>query len=419
MEFTYEGLVRHGFGFYNPNHAAAFICALLPFVWLGFFSKAAWPKILACVASAALLAALAFTYSRTGLLVLALEMFAFLFFYGRRYAWAFLGVGVVFVVALLLARGQGRLVFDAAMGNRFDIWRGGLALFAANPWGVGLGNSGEIVSAFFLPEGVDVRTLVNSHLTLLCEWGVLAGILWCGAIIYALLRNFPRKEMPAPRFAAYVSFVGLLLSAGAASIFDWEVLFRPSRYEEFSAMNLAAAWVLFGLFLGLLAYLCAAKFSKKTFATALGAVLLLAVGLFALRPLFAQAPAVEAVSGALFVQSSPAPRTVVLFDDTYMLKSALKALKKLPSGLDGAIALRSWRHCDALPDIPAQRLILMGACSEFAPNALPGTSVILINPGEYLPTASGIEAVYIPPWDKRFDRLREYCAEKKIAIFDL
>ena len=38
MEFTYDGFVRWGFGFHNPNHAAAAICALLPFVW-GFAAQ--------------------------------------------------------------------------------------------------------------------------------------------------------------------------------------------------------------------------------------------------------------------------------------------------------------------------------------------------------------------------------------------
>ena len=33
MEFTYDGMVRWGFGFYNPNHAAALFAALLPFLW--------------------------------------------------------------------------------------------------------------------------------------------------------------------------------------------------------------------------------------------------------------------------------------------------------------------------------------------------------------------------------------------------
>jgi hypothetical protein len=32
MEFTYQGIVRQGFGFYNPNHAAALICAVMPLI---------------------------------------------------------------------------------------------------------------------------------------------------------------------------------------------------------------------------------------------------------------------------------------------------------------------------------------------------------------------------------------------------
>ncbi len=33
MEFTCGEWVRQGFGFANPNHAAAFLCAALPFCW--------------------------------------------------------------------------------------------------------------------------------------------------------------------------------------------------------------------------------------------------------------------------------------------------------------------------------------------------------------------------------------------------
>lgn len=55
MEFTYEGLVRYGFGFYNPNHAAAFICAILPFVWILLFQKACWQKILGSLLSVILI----------------------------------------------------------------------------------------------------------------------------------------------------------------------------------------------------------------------------------------------------------------------------------------------------------------------------------------------------------------------------
>ena len=77
MEFTYEGLVRYGFGFYNPNHAAAFICAILPFAWIAFLQKAYWQKILGSLLSVILIFALAFTYSRAGVLVFILEALAF------------------------------------------------------------------------------------------------------------------------------------------------------------------------------------------------------------------------------------------------------------------------------------------------------------------------------------------------------
>ena len=63
MEFTYDGLVRHAFGFQNPNHAAALFCLLLPWLWwvaVGWRSVAA--RIVAGAAALALLVMLALTY---------------------------------------------------------------------------------------------------------------------------------------------------------------------------------------------------------------------------------------------------------------------------------------------------------------------------------------------------------------------
>ena len=33
MDYVVGDIVRQGFGFANPNHAAAAICALFPFCW--------------------------------------------------------------------------------------------------------------------------------------------------------------------------------------------------------------------------------------------------------------------------------------------------------------------------------------------------------------------------------------------------
>lgn len=39
MEFTVGDSVRFGFGFANPNHAAAAVCALAPFLWGWWIGK--------------------------------------------------------------------------------------------------------------------------------------------------------------------------------------------------------------------------------------------------------------------------------------------------------------------------------------------------------------------------------------------
>ena len=79
MEFTYDGIVRQGFGFYNPNHAAALICALLPFCWAGLLR---WKHPAARAGFAAvtltLTIALALTFSRSGLLIFFVELLLFL-----------------------------------------------------------------------------------------------------------------------------------------------------------------------------------------------------------------------------------------------------------------------------------------------------------------------------------------------------
>ncbi len=81
LEFTVNGLVRQSFGFANPNHAAAAICALFPFCW--GWGGAAGVRALPCrcawrwagrIACVALCVMLAMTYSRTGTVLLIIEL---------------------------------------------------------------------------------------------------------------------------------------------------------------------------------------------------------------------------------------------------------------------------------------------------------------------------------------------------------
>ena len=63
--------LRFSFGFYNPNHAAALVCAIVPLCW--GWMRYVW---LGRVLFVLLCVMLALTQSRTGLIVLVLEMSA-------------------------------------------------------------------------------------------------------------------------------------------------------------------------------------------------------------------------------------------------------------------------------------------------------------------------------------------------------
>ena len=69
VDFAVGDIVRWGFGFANPNHAAAAICALFPFCW-GWRGRWRWAGRLIGIV---LCAMLAMTYSRTGVVVFAVE----------------------------------------------------------------------------------------------------------------------------------------------------------------------------------------------------------------------------------------------------------------------------------------------------------------------------------------------------------
>jgi hypothetical protein len=143
---------------------------VLPFLW-GWRHYA----VIGWLLSALLLVPLSLTYSRTGFAVASLEVAAWAVLSDRRKAAvAFLALGAV---AAVVSGAAMRFTPDAAAMNRLSIWWAGLKLSAMNPFGVGVGNSGLWVSSFML-DGIECRTLVNSHLTLLSEMGWIAGAAW-------------------------------------------------------------------------------------------------------------------------------------------------------------------------------------------------------------------------------------------------
>jgi hypothetical protein len=107
--------------------------------------------------------------------------------------------------------------------------------------GVGFGNSGEIASTFLLPDGITVRTLVNSHLTLLAEMGAIVGGAWLAFIAQALGVGWAMRR-------TWVAFAGLAVSAFSSSVFDWHVLFDFAEKGGYGGVNFVLAWGLFAAF---------------------------------------------------------------------------------------------------------------------------------------------------------------------------
>ena len=346
---------RMAFGFANPNHAAAMICAMMPFCWA--WRRARW---VGWLLSAALVVALAATQSRTGLLVAGAEAVAWWWIsrrgtahpecapYRRRGLWI-----VLALTGVVLWWMAPRMSLDGSILNRPRIWLAGLRLFAANPDGVGLGNSGAVASAFLLDGIPEIRTMISAHITLLAEFGWMVGWAWFAFIGLALcgVRESPRVG---------IAFAGLVLSGCSSTIFDWPVLFDLAEQGGLGMANWVLSWAMFVLFVGLGVWLIAGVGRRTRSVRPTVAVALAGAAVLGLRLVpVGNAPQVR--DG--YVIRGEAPRTLALYDESWKLKTVAQRVKGeavLPvrgvaafpreldwSGIDKVVLFgdcREWKH---------------------------------------------------------------------------
>ena len=351
MEFTYDGFVRWGFGFCNPNHAAAAICAILPFLW--GWRRWAW---VGWFISVVLLIPLSLTYSRTGFAVAAIEVLMWAVLSGRRKA-AFAFVAVLATVAVAGGVAM-RFHPDAAAMNRLLIWWSGLKLSAANPMGVGMGNSGLLVSAFML-EGIECRTLVNSHLTLLAEFGWIVGWLWIFFVLSGICTGTIKSRTRC-------SFVGLTISAFASSVFDWHVLFGIVDIHSHS--NLLLSWGLFVLYVGCGFSLLLHSWTLRRILPVFSiAVLIVSLQLFAPKT---DVPVVH--DG--FVTKKGTSMPFVFWDDAWSIRAVL-------SYLDDGYRIKITPGCTDVSS-NVESVMLFGAVAESA-FRFPLAEILIIDPPEF------------------------------------
>ena len=346
---------RMAVGFANPNHAAAMICALLPLCWQR--EQGGWiGKILVGV----LFVMLLLTQSRTGLLVAGAEAVAWWWISRRGTAhpecapyqrWGLCLVLVLVGTALWWM--WPRLMLDGSILNRPNIWLAGLRLFAANPDGVGLGNSGAVASAFLLDGIPEIRTMISAHITLLAEFGWIVGWAWFAFIGLALCGV---RESPS----AGLAFAGLVLSGCSSTIFDWPVLFDFAEQGGLGMANWVLSWAMFVLFIGFAAWLVVGRMRRPHRGRPTVGVVLAGVAVLGLR-LVPTGNAPQVRDG--YVICGEAPRTLALYDESWKLKTVAQRVKGgavLPvrgvaefpreldwSGIDKVVLFgdcREWKH---------------------------------------------------------------------------
>ena len=392
MEFTYDGMVRLGYGFYNPNHAAALICALLPFLWEWCFrTEQKLIRIAPILLTLLLTAALIFTFSRTGIAVMILEALL----YGalkRKINWKWIGAFAVVTLILVFLSGVWmRFRLDGAVMNRPKIWLAGLQLFAANPLGVGGGNSGKLATAFLLPDGIQCRTLVNSHLTFLVEYGIVFGFIWFAILLYALSRGI-RKT------AFFCSLAGLAVSALSASVFDPGVLFDFQSYGDLPLLNFILSWGIFLLYFALIAVCSLGKIQWKKFAAAAGLS-----GAVLLVFLLFQTPDAPHRKGEYLIREG-SPMTAVLYDGEWKLREIRAYLEN-----GWILPLKDCCLPETVRREKIDRIYLFGEMSTMAKD-FPEQPLYFICPPDYAEFPENLKGVFLPAWsDNQFllDRLND------------
>ena len=221
-------------GLGNPNKTAALIAILMVTVWsLDYVKKYGFWLALTCFAGLGI--CLMYTISRGGLAA----AFAGLSILAVWQPWPWerskvvaMGISIWIILGFsLYLNTQDRYLQgtdDLSILNRLEIWKKAPQMMVDAPGGWGWGNSGKAYVEWYQPvdRSEDYRTLVNSHLTWLVEFGWPVRFLYLFAWGVMVLLCWPSKEnrwwsIPLGIWATF--FVAAIFSSVAESPWLWIV----------------------------------------------------------------------------------------------------------------------------------------------------------------------------------------------------
>lgn len=190
--FFYNGIVRWQFGFDNPNKLAVLAVELVLIGLALACSARRFARILGAALAVGSLYILLHTFSRGGIVALAVASVPLALVVLRRMKSmrtlvkaSLLTVVVGFCLLSIQMGVVGRLApeflrEDRSVGNRLELWQTAPRMMLDAPFGWGIGNSGEAYMQWYQPldRKERYRTLVNSHLTWIVETGIVGGVIW-------------------------------------------------------------------------------------------------------------------------------------------------------------------------------------------------------------------------------------------------
>ncbi|NJK92214.1 MAG: O-antigen ligase family protein [Blastochloris sp.] len=254
-EFFFNEVWRMDWGLGNPNKTAALIVMLMLAVWvLNTFRR--WGFWVALTLFTGLGICLIHTFSRGGLVALAAGGLPLLWLAHRERIPRSLWIGLT-LSALILAGavfhfraheryGQGVVAQDRSISNRLNLWQQVPRMIQDAPSGWGLGNAGSAYMEWYQPlnHGEGYRTLVNSHLTWLVEFGWPLRLLYIMGWTAILMICWPSNRTPwlALSLGIWLAFaVAATFSSVAESIWLW-VLPSLALIAALTARGLNKDW---------------------------------------------------------------------------------------------------------------------------------------------------------------------------------
>ncbi len=215
----------------EENAISAHVAAVVPFFELYFLVGNKWEKIVTFISLPFVLNLIILANSRASFVALIVIAVLSLIWIKGRLRWqVLLGTLGGILLVLYLANDQfwerqstiDNYQQEGSAVSRIYLWRGGLHMWEDYPMGLG-GGGFQKLAIQYVPELREVmeekgaKTVHNTYLLVLVEWGVIGELLFLGFLIHAfiILRRIRRDHKKSPSYRYYVDAMAIQMGLWA------------------------------------------------------------------------------------------------------------------------------------------------------------------------------------------------------------